>query len=228
MKRQILKILQLEVQDLCEKVHDHYVTAIKHLAEAIYLTSDETTKIDFHSKVSILFESENNFFNNIHLGHNVFCKRYKMKHNLELFPQPTGSKEDAKNLLHKSQELKRLIQGAIITPVLSYLQREKITIIHIALLKFKKELALNKTCADTRTLMDLDPPTDAGTISSLIEEATKKSTQKFRMKLGHVKKQLQDAKAKESRGQTGYNYNASMQWYHLTLDLHQTKHNCRL
>ena len=200
MKKQILKILHLEVQDLREKVHDHYVTAMKHLAAAEHLASDEPTTTDYHSKVSVLFEAENNFFENIDLGYDVFCERYKTKHGLELFPQPSGTKEDATKLLHKSQELKRLIQGTIVTPISSYLQREKETVIHIALTKFKKELALDDKSAETQELMDLDPPTDAGTVKSLIAEETRKATQKLRAELGQLKKKLEE-KVKESRGQ---------------------------
>ena len=45
--------------------------------------------------------------------------------------------------------------------------------------------------------MDLDPPTDAGLVKTLIDDATKKATQKLQAELGQLKKLLKDATVKE-------------------------------
>ena len=121
MKNQIMRILNLEIQDLREKYHRHYIAAIRQLAEAEFLSITAEEKIDFHSKVSILFESDHDFFTNIDIGYDVFCEKYKETHGLAIFPQPSGSIEDANQLLHKSQELKRIFQGTLVDPISSYL-----------------------------------------------------------------------------------------------------------
>ena len=72
MKEQVLKSIALEIKTLREAVHSHYITAIRQLAEAEFLSTTSTTKIDYHSKVSVLFESEHNFFKNIDLGYEIF------------------------------------------------------------------------------------------------------------------------------------------------------------
>ena len=61
---------------------------------------------------------------------------------------------------------------------------------HVALSKYQKELSLDEKSTETQQLMDLDPPTDAGLVKTLIEDATKKATQKLRAELGQLEKLL--------------------------------------
>ena len=63
-------------------------------------------------------------------------------------------------------------------------------------------MELDDSAAETQTLMDLDLPTDAGLVKSLIEEATTKATKKISSELGKVKKELEELRVKESRGKT--------------------------
>ena len=67
--------MNLEIQALRAKVHQHYVTAVRQLAKAEYLSLTSEVKIEFHSKVSFLYESNHQFFKNIDLSHEVFCPK---------------------------------------------------------------------------------------------------------------------------------------------------------
>ena len=91
--------------------------------------------------------------------------------------------------------------GTLVDPISTFLQREQDLIIHLALTKFKTELALDEKSSDTQELMDLDPPVDAELVKNLISDAVNKETKKLRAELGQVKKQLRDASVKEERGQ---------------------------
>lgn len=188
MKERVISSILLEIQTLRKKVHDYYVTAVRQLAEAESLSLPSKNKIDFHTKVLILFESEHDFYRNIDLGHEVFCQKYKEKMGLAIFPHPTGTVEDKNKLLHQSQALKRIIHGAIVEPITMYLTRKSNMVVHIALTKFRTEFNLDATGSDTQAIMDLDPQADEGLVKNLIQAETAKATQKLCAELGQVKK----------------------------------------
>ena len=201
MKRQVLKVIWLEIQDLQNKIHKQYVIGIKYLAEADNVHSKSTGDFQSLFQYYLKASDEFDFLKYIDLTYDVFVGKYKGTHGLAIFPQPTGSSDDTTAALHRARNLKTLLIGTLVTPIEVFLQQASDNESRRSLQKLHATLSVDTTTCEAQEQMDIDPSTNEGLVKDLITQSTAKATQKLRAELGQIRKLLKDSQVKDSRGQ---------------------------